>query len=259
MKRFLHFFLILFLISSVQSQVKTERISYQDEDVELEGHLAYDRLLKSVRGGVLLVHNVLGHDEFIRMQAEELAKLGYVAFALDMYGKGVLAKDDDEANDLSEPFLGEDRQLMRNRAILGLEILKEQKKVDPNRIVAIGYGFGGTTVLELARSGAPVTGVLCFYGRLNTPVPQDAMNIKGTVMVMLGADDPFISREEIDGFESEMRQANVDWLLVRFGSAVHGFTHYDLGFDTSEGQAYNYNADKRSWEFVKALLREKLK
>jgi dienelactone hydrolase len=259
MRKYLHYFLILFLISAVHSQVKTERISYKDGEVELEGHLAYDKLLKSVRGGVLLVHNFFGHDEFIRKQAEELAQLGYVVFALDMYGKGILAKDIDEANDLVSPFIGEDRQLMRNRAIGGLEVLKEHSKVDPTRIVAIGYGFGGTTVLELARSGAPVAGVISFYGRLNTPTPEDAINIKGAVMVLLGADDPFITREEIDGFESEMRQANVDWLIIRFGNAVHGFTHYDLGFDTSEGQAYNYNADKRSWEFVKSLLREKLR
>lgn len=259
MKKFFLYFFLISLITTGTAQVKTEKVSYTDGETELEGYFAYDKLLKSKRGGVLLIHDRNGHDEFIQNKAEELAKLGYIAFALDMYGKGVLAKDEDEAEDLSEPFLGETRDLMRTRAKAGLEILKKHKKIDSNRLVAIGYGFGGTVVLELARSGENLAGVTAFYADLSTPFPQDANNIKGSVLIFRGADDSIVIEEEISAFETEMRNANVDWLLVNFGNAVNSFSYYSLGFEVSGGKAYNYNADKRSWEILKIFIREKIK
>ncbi|MEE9117694.1 MAG: dienelactone hydrolase family protein, partial [Calditrichia bacterium] len=188
MKKYISIFLIILLFSLSSAQVKNELITYKDGDVELEGYLAYDKILKSVRGGVLLVHNANGRDEFIQERAEELAKIGYVVFALDMYGKGIVAKDEDEEQELTAKFLGEDRQLMRERARKGLEILSQQNKVDQNRLAAVGYGFGGTTVLELARSGANITAAINFFGALSTPTPEDAKNIKGAVMILLGSE-----------------------------------------------------------------------
>jgi dienelactone hydrolase len=259
MKRFVLIILTFLFASAIQAQPKKEAVSYSDGDFELEGLFVYDKLLKSKRGGVLLVHDVNGRDEFINKKAEELADIGYVVFVADMYGKGILPKDDAEAEDLSEPFLGEDRQLMRSRAKAGLDILANHKKVDVRRLAAIGYGFGGQTVLELARSGENLTAVISFYGNLSTPAPQDANNIKGSILVLNGSDDPKISKEEVIAFQNEMRDANVDWHMTIYGGAVHGFTTYSLGFDTASGKAYNYNADKRSWEAVKSLFREKLK
>jgi len=259
MKTYISIFLIFVLFSLCSAQVKTELITYIDGEVELEGYLAYDKILKSVRGGVLLVHNANGRDKFIQERADELAKIGYVVFALDMYGKGVLPEDEDEEEELTEQFLGEDRELMRERARKGLEILSQQNKVDKNRLAAIGYGFGGTTVLELARSGANITAAINFFGHLNTPIQDDAKNIKGAILVLLGSEDPVISKEEIETFRNEMQNAKTDWQMNLYGGAYHGFTKYSLGFDTSSGKAYNYNADKRSWEAVKSLLREKLK
>jgi dienelactone hydrolase len=259
MNKFISIILIIFFVSLCSAQVKSELITYQDGELELEGYLSYDKLLKSVRGGVLLVHNADGRDKFIEERADELAKVGYIVFALDMYGKGVSPKDEDEQEELTSQFLGEDRQLMRQRALIGLETLKQQPKVDENRLAAIGYGFGGTTVLELARSGANIKAATCFFGSLSTPNPEDAKNIKGTVMILLGSEDPFVPKEEIESFRIEMQNAEVDWQLNFYGGAYHGFTKYSLGFDTSSGKAYNYNADKRSWEAVKSLLREKLK
>ncbi len=259
MKKILSIFLIVLFTSLCHSQVKTDLITYQDGDVELEGYLAYDKLLKSIRGGVLLVHNVNGRDKFIQERADELAKIGYIVFALDMFGKGVSAKDKDEQEELTSQFLEENRQLMRQRALKGLEILVQQAKVDQNRIAAIGYGFGGTTVLELARSGANLTAAVNYFGSLSTPTPDDAKNIKGAVLVLLGSEDPFIAEEEIKSFRTEMQNANADWQMNIYGGAYQGFTRYSLGFDPSSGKAYNYNADKRSWEAVKSLLREKLK
>ena len=259
MKKIISIFLITLLVSFGSAQVKTELITYQDGEVELEGYLAYDKLLKSVRGGVLIAHNANGRDKFIQERADELAKIGYVVFAIDMFGKGVSSKDEDEEEDLTSQFLGEDRQLMRERALKGLEILTQQTKVDATRLAAIGYGFGGTTVLELARSGANITATINFFGALSTPTPEDAKNIKGAVLVHIGSEDPIVSKEEVETFRAEMQNANADWQINVYGGAYHGFTRYSHGFDPTSGKAYNYNADKRSWEAVKSLLREKLK
>jgi dienelactone hydrolase len=259
MKKYILIFLILFFVSLSYGQVKTELITYTDDDVELEGYLAYDKLLKSIRGGVLIVPNVHGRDKFIQERADELAKIGYVVFVADMYGKGLTPKDEEDHEELTTPFLGEDRQLMRQRVLKGLEILANQPKVDQTRLAALGYGFGGTTVLELARSGASIKAAINFFGPLSTPVPDDAKNIKGAVMVLLGSEDPVIPEDEIESFRTEMQKANTDWQLNIYGGAYHGFTRYSLGFDPVAGKAYNYNADKRSWEAVKSLLREKLK
>jgi dienelactone hydrolase len=259
MKKYIIVFLIIVFISLCNAQVKTELITYIDGEVELEGYLAYDKILKSVRGGVLLVHNANGRDEFIQERAGELAKIGYVVFAVDMYGKGIVPKDEEEEEELTAQFLGEDRQLLRERARKGLEILSQHSKVDANRMAAIGYGFGGMTVLELARSGATITAAINFFGGLSTPIAEDAKNIKGAVLILLGSEDPVIPEEEIEAFRAEMQNANADWQINIYGGTYHGFTRYELGFDASSGKAYNYNADKRSWEAVKSLLHEKLK
>ncbi len=259
MKRLLFIILIFLFSAMVQAQIKGEPVSYNDGEVELEGYFAYDKLLKSKRGGVLLIHDVNGKDEFIQERAKELAKAGYIVLAIDMYGKGVLAKSKEESVELSEPFLGEDRQLMRHRASLGLEILANHKKVDSNRLAAAGFGFGGITALELARDGANIHAAVNFFGSLSTPTPQNAANIKGAVLVLLGSEDPKISPEEISAFRSEMLEASVDWQMFLYGGAVSGYSYYDLGFEVVDGRAYHYNADKRSWENLKTILREKLK
>lgn len=259
MKTTISIFLILLLISLCSAQVKSELITYKDGDLELEGYLAYDKILKSVRGGVLIVHNANGRNKFIQERADELAKIGYVAFALDLFGKGVVPKDEEEEEELTAQFLGENRQLLRERARVGLDILSQQSKVDINRLAAIGYGFGGMTVLELARSGEPFTAAINYFGALSTPTPEDAGNIKGAVLVLLGSEDPLVPKDEIEAFRSEMQNSNVDWQMNIYGGAYHGFTRYEFGFDPSSGKAYNYNADKRSWEAVKSLLHEKLK
>jgi dienelactone hydrolase len=259
MKRYVLFIFVFMITSILQADVKTDSITYNDGDLELQGYIAHDQLLKAKRGGVLLIHDQNGHNAFIRERADELASLGYVVFALDMFGKGKLAKDASEASDLVAPFLGENRQLMRHRANLGFEILSQHNKVDPTRLAAVGYGFGGMTVLELVRSGQNIVAAVNFYGNLSTPTPEDAQNIKGSVLILRGSEDQIVSQDEIVAFRQEMKEANVDWQMNIYGGAFYGFSVYDHGFDTSEGKAYNYNADKRSWEALKIILREKLK
>jgi len=189
------------------------------------------------------------------MRARQLAEMGYVAFALDMYGKGGVAKTPQEASDLSGKFRS-DRWLMRRRAAVGLEVLRKQERVDAKRIAAIGYCFGGTTVLELARSGADMAGVVSLHGGLDTPDPADARQIKAKVLVLAGAADPSVPLDQVKAFQEEMTKAGVDWYLISYGGAVHGFTNPDNGNDPTKGVAYNAAADRRSWAAMKDFFAE---
>jgi len=145
---------------------------------------------------------------------------------------------------------------MRARANAGLEVLKKHPLTDVNRIAAIGYCFGGTVVLEMARSGAELAGVVSFHGGLSTPNPSDAKNIKGKVLVLHGADDPAVPPDQVIAFQDELRKAGVDWQMVSYGGAVHSFTNPEAGNDPSRGAAYNEKADKRSWEAMKTFFGE---
>jgi dienelactone hydrolase len=166
-----------------------------------------------------------------------------------------MARVSKEAGSLSGIYRG-NRPLMRACANAGLEVLRSHSLADTNRIAAIGYCFGGTVVLEMARSGAELAGVVSFHGGLSTPNPGDAKNIKGKALVLHGADDPAVPPEQVIVFQDEMRKANVDWQMVTYGGAVHSFTNPDAGNDPSRGAAYNGKADKRSWEAMKLFFAE---
>ena len=148
------------------------------------------------------------------------------------------------------------RELFRKRLNLGLHQLKQLEVVDTKRIAAIGYCFGGTGVLELARSGADVAGVVSFHGGLDSPTPEDGKNIKAKVLVLHGADDPFVSREGIDAMQKEFNDAKVDWQMIEYSGAVHSFTQPMAGNDNSRGAAYNEKADKRSWKHMRTFFNE---
>lgn len=255
MKYIVSVLLVLLWVGSGQGAVKTEVIEYRHGEAVLQGYLAYDDAIQGKRPGVLVVHEWRGHDAYVRKRAEQLAQLGYIAFALDMYGKGVFAKDHKEAGALAGAYKN-DRTLMRTRASAGLKVLKKHPLTDTKRIAAIGYCFGGTTVLELARGGADLVGVVSFHGALDTPNPGDARNIKGKVLVLHGGDDPRVPSAQVAAFEEEMRKAGVDWQIVIYGGAVHSFTVPEAGNDPSKGAAYNEKADKRSWEAMKLFFAE---
>ena len=251
-------FLLLILLCyavTAEAAVKTKFVEYKQGDTILEGYLAWDDATGARQPGVLIVHEWTGINDHMKQRAEMLAKLGYVAFAADIYGKGIRPSAQPEAAKTAGIYKN-DRPLMRARVKAGLDELRKQKQVDPLRIAAIGYCFGGTTVLELARDGADVKGVISFHGGLNTPTPQDARNIKGKVLALHGADDPFVKAEEVAAFQEEMRSAKVDWQFVSYGIAVHSFTNKAAGNDNSKGAAYNEKADKRSWEAMKAFFAE---
>jgi dienelactone hydrolase len=255
MKTVLPFFLLLLLASNAEAALKTEQIEYRHGGTVLQGYLAYDTAFKGKRPGVLLVHEWWGQNSYVRKRAEQLARLGYVAFALDMFGKGVIAKTPEEAAELVTP-LKKDRTLLRARAQAGLAVLVNNHWTDPRRVAAIGYCFGGMTVLELARGGADLAGVVSFHGNLDTPNPADARNIKGKVLVLHGADDPFVPAEQLVNFEEEMRKGGVDWQLHKYGGAVHSFTNPEVDAYNLKGAAYNKKADLRSWEAMKLFYRE---
>jgi len=254
MKTLLTVILALSYVLAVRGQIHTATVEYKDGDTVLEGYLAYEQA-HTQKPGVLIVHQWKGLGDNEKKRAEMLAKLGYVAFAVDIYGKGIRPQDPQAAAAEAGKYK-QNRALLRQRVRAGLIALQTRKVADPNHIAAIGYCFGGTTVIELARSGANIAGVVSFHGALDSPTPEDGKNIKCKVLALHGADDPFVPAKDVAAFEDEMRQAKVDWQLVKYGGAVHGFTDWNAGNDNSKGMAYNEKADNRSWEDMKLFFAE---
>jgi dienelactone hydrolase len=245
---------VLASAGSLQAAIQSKTIEYTQGGTPLEGVLVWDDTVAGARPGVLVVHQWLGLTDYEKHRAKMLAQLGYVAFCADIYGQGVRPKDTTEAGALAGKYKS-DRVLLRARVNAGLEQLKKSELVDPNRIAAIGYCFGGTAVIELARSGAQLNGVVSFHGGLDSPAPADGRNIRCPVLVCHGADDPFEKPEDLAAFEQEMRDAKVDWRLIKYGGAVHSFTQPNPGF-VNPGAHYNEKADKRSWEDMKLFFAE---
>lgn len=234
--------------------IRTEIIEYKHGEVTLQGHLTYEDTFRGPRPGVLIVHQWKGLSDYERKRAEMLARLGYVAFAVDIYGKGVRPQSVEAAGAEAGKYKS-DRALLRGRVNAGLEALRRHKLADGKRIAAIGYCFGGTTVIELARSGADFAGVVSFHGALDSPRPEDGKNIKCKVLALHGADDPFVPDTEVAGFIAEMRAAKADWQLIQYGGAVHSFTDWNAD-GSMPGAKYDERADRRSWEDMKQFLAE---
>ena len=247
--------LLSLMVVVANAKIHTEVVEYKHGDANLEGYLAYDDAVTAKRPGVLIIHEWTGIGDYVKMRAEELARMGYVAFALDMYGKGIRPQNAQEAAAQAKIYR-DDRNLMRARANAGLKVLINQKPVDPSKIAAIGYCFGGGAVLELARSGADIAGVVSFHGNLDTPNPEDAKKIKAKVLICHGGADPHVPRQQVEAFEDEMQNAGVDWQMNVYGGAVHSFTNPASGNDLSTGVAYNEKADKRSWQAMKDFFAE---
>jgi dienelactone hydrolase len=235
--------------------VQTRTVEYKQGDATLEGYFAWDDARQGPRPGVLVVHEWTGLGDYTRSRARQLAELGYVALAVDIYGKDIRPQSPQDAGKQAGIYK-RDRKLMRARILAGLDELKKNPLCDPKRSAAIGYCFGGTVVLELARSGAEIAGVVSFHGGLDTPNPADAKNVKCKVLVLHGGDDSFVPPKDVESFESEMRSAGVDWQLVVYGGAVHSFTNPSSGSDKFKGAAYDAKADRRSWEAMKAFFSE---
>ncbi len=258
MKRTLALLSLLLCSLAAHAEIKSGPVEYKQGDATLEGWHAYDTSFSGKRPGILIVHQWKGLSDYEKKRAEMLAKLGYNVFAVDIYGKGIRPASPKEAGALAGKYKS-DRALLRLRVTAGLEQLEKDTLTDTKHIGAIGYCFGGTTVLELARSGASINGVVSFHGGLSSPTPDDAKNIKCKVLALHGADDPNVPLPEVTAFETEMRQAGVDWQLVAYGGAVHSFTDWNAGSDNSKGAAYNEKADHRSWAAMQTFFNELFK
>lgn len=237
-------FLILTVTPS-SAALKNQFISYQQGDANLEGYLVYDDSFTGPRPGVLVVHEWWGLNDYAKMRSVILARLGFVAFAADIYGKGIRPATPQEAGVEAGKYKN-DRELFKQRVIAALDVLRQQPNVAKNKLAAIGYCFGGTAVLELARSGADIKGVVSFHGGLSTPTKDEAKNIRAQVLILHGADDPFVPPEEVADFENEMRSGQVKYSLVKYLGAVHGFTNPD-NKGAIPGALYNKAADEASW------------
>jgi len=246
---------LLVLVPVAAADVVTQDIEYRDGDTVFRGYMAYDDTLTEAVPGVLICHQWMGLSDHEKQTARRLAKDGYVAFALDIYGVDNRPEDRSGAGKIAGQFYN-DRALLRKRAQLGLEQLRDHSWSDDDRIAAIGFCFGGSTVLELARSGADISGAVSIHGGLGTANPSDAHNIKCKVLVLHGGDDPHVPLDEVNGFVKEMRDAEVDWQLIAYGGAVHAFTQPGAGDDPSKGAAYDADAARRAWQHMNTFFDE---
>lgn len=243
---------------AVHASLHHEILTYQDGKTTLEGYLVYDDSIKGARPGVIVVHEWMGLNDYAKRRADMLASEGYVALAADIYGQGVRPTTPDEAGKTAGLYKN-DRELTRSRAQAALKALKKNPLVDGKHIGAIGYCFGGMTVLELARSGADLQGIVSFHGSLDAPKPAEPGKVKAKVLVLHGADDPHVPAADVAAFQDEMRRARADWNLVVYGGAKHGFTNPDNDKLKMNGVGYNAQADRRSWKAMEDFFAEVLK
>jgi dienelactone hydrolase len=244
--------LLLFVATALRAEITTTAVEYTTGGVTCEGLHVVESTKTGKLPSVLIIHQWTGVSENEKMRAKMLAELGYNVFVADIYGKGIRPQPPESGKEAGK--YKTDRKLYRERLLAGLEQLRKTPQADPTQIAAIGYCFGGTGVIELARSGAMVKGVVSFHGGLDSPAPADGKNIKGKVLALHGADDPFVPAKDLAAFEQEMKDAGVDFKLVQYPGAVHAFTQKAAGNDTSQGAAYNESADKASWEEMKQFF-----
>ncbi len=251
-------FFLMAMVVSAHGDIRGEPVQYGAGDTTMKGYLAYDDSFSGKRPGILVVHEWWGHNEYARKRARMLAGLGYVALAVDMYGEGKQARHPDDAG----KFSGEIRKNMslgRERFLAARKVLQEHKFTDPGRIGAIGYCFGGSVVLQMARDGMDLAGVASFHGGLTTETPAKPGSIKAKILVLNGADDKFIKPGQIEAFKKEMTAANADFRFISYPGALHGFTNPDADnfakkFNLPLG--YNADADVKSWAEMKTFFKD---
>ncbi|MFZ0789568.1 MAG: dienelactone hydrolase family protein [Chromatiaceae bacterium] len=239
------------------AEVKTEAVQYQDGDQVLNGFIAYDDAVTDKRPGVLVVHEWWGLNDYAKRRAEMLAELGYVAFAADMYGDNKVTRHAADAKGWMMQVT-ENQEAWQKRAMAGLEALKASDKVDPERLAAIGYCFGGATVMQLAYAGADLDGVASFHGSLPPATPEQQEAIKASVLVAHGDKDPMVPPERVAAFRQALDAAGTDWEMAIYAGAKHGFTNPGAGDYGIDGIAYDPKADARSWALMRDFLSEVL-
>jgi dienelactone hydrolase len=248
----------LMLVGSAPAELQTKKVEYKVGDLTCQGYLAWDDAVKGPRPGVLVVHEWWGLNDYARGRAEQLAKLGYVAFAADMYGEGKVTEHPKEAGEMATKVRANVEE-WRKRAAAALDVLKAQPQCDKTKLAAIGYCFGGSTALQLAYSGADLKAVATFHAALPAPKPDEAKQIKATILVCHGADDKFIPEEAIKSFRDALDKAGVKYEFKSYPDTVHSFTVQGADKHNIAGMKYNKTADEDSWKRLTELLAAKLK
>jgi len=229
-------------------------IEYRDGDVVLEARAAWDDRISGARPGVLIAHAWRGRTEFEDDKADRLTALGYTAMALDLYGKGVRGGNPEECSALMQPFI-DDRTMLQARLLLALETLRRQPEVDSDRVAAIGFCFGGLCVLDIARAGAELAGVVSFHGLLSPPGDTAGNRIAARILVLHGWDDPMAPPDAVVALGKELSAGGADWQLHAYGNTLHAFTN-PAANDRNMGTVYDAAADRRSWIAMQNFLEE---
>jgi len=243
------------LAAGAQAKIVTEELRYKDGPTECVGFLAYDDARHDPRPGIIVVHEWWGLNDHAKTRARYLAELGFVALAVDIYGGGKVTTERAEAGALAGAMY-ENPDALRARARAGFETLAAHKRVDKEKIAAIGYCFGGSTVLHMAYSGLPLAGVVSFHGSLHPPRSEDYGRIKARLLVLHGADDPFVPAKDVAAFQDGVRKAGADWQMEYYGGAVHSFTNPGIDKAGIDGAKYNRAADERSWRRMQLFFNE---
>lgn len=249
---------VFFMLSVAQAKIHSEVVSYKIDGQLFQGYLSYDDAIQGKRPGVLVVHEWWGHNAYARKRADMLAKLGYTAFALDMYGAGKLATHPDDARKFMQATMA-DMKVVEKRFNQARQLLQQHPTVNSNKIAAIGYCFGGGTVLHMASQGADLSGVVSFHGSLAAKQPAKAGTVKAKILVLNGADDPFVTTEQIIAFKQAMQSAGAKLEFVSYPGVKHSFTNPEAGNYGKRFNiplVYNAEADKDSWQRMQVFLRD---
>ena len=257
MRRISHLlmFICALLTLNAQAAIQTEAVTYKIEDEEFTGYVAYDDAVSGKRPGVVVVHEWWGLSDYEKRRARMLAELGYVAFAVDMYGTGKLTDKPDQAKAWMQSVTT-DVEWWRERAMKGVEILRNHKLVKKDAIAAIGYCFGGGTVLQMAYGGADIDGVVSFHGSLPVADDEALKNTKAKLLVLHGGADPFVPEDAAARFQSKLAKGNIDWQMVTYGGIRHSFTSPEADKRGIEALKYDATADRRSWKAMQNFLQE---
>ncbi|BBJ24662.1 dienelactone hydrolase family protein [Candidatus Nitrotoga sp. AM1P] len=260
MNKFLLFAGLMFVTSASYAAVQGKEVTYNANGINLKGYIAYDDAIKGKRPGILVVHEWWGHNEYARKRARMLAERGYTALAVDMYGDGQQAHHPDDAGKLASN-LAKNTELAKARFESAYNLISKEMTVDSNRIAAIGYCFGGSVVLHMARIGEPLKAVMSFHGDLGTEHPAETGKVKARIASFTGEDDPMIPATQVAAFKQEMEKAGVTYKAMTYPSAKHSFTNPDAdkyGQEFKLPLAYNAAADKASWDEGMAFLADAL-
>ena len=234
--------------------IQTRTIDYQDGDIDLQGYLAWDDAVEGKRPGVMIAHAWAGRSDFECQQADKLAALGYVGFALDMYGKGVLGSGPDENTALMTPFM-EDRPALQRRMAAALATASQQAEADAAKMASMGYCFGGLCSLDLARTSGDILGAVSFHGLFLAPGNTEGNKVSAKVLCLHGNDDPMVPVDSVIALDKELTAAGADWQIHAYGNTLHAFTN-PAAASPEMGMAYNAAADRRSWTSLVNFLEE---